>query len=123
MLQPEATSPSDFSELLGPELSAALAQKGYATLTPVQRAVLHPALAERDLRLSSQTGSGKTLAIGFVLRAALLAHPPKPSPIARPRALVITPTRELAKQVHDELGWLYAPMSLRVAAVTASRLS
>ncbi|HMJ16102.1 MAG TPA: DEAD/DEAH box helicase, partial [Polyangiaceae bacterium] len=118
MSQPEISSESDFSELLGPELSAALAKKGYTTLTPVQRAVLAPELAERDLRLSSQTGSGKTLAIGFVLRGALAGHKVKPSPVARPLTLVITPTRELAKQVHDELAWLYAPMHLRIAAVT-----
>jgi ATP-dependent RNA helicase DeaD len=37
---------------------------------------------------------------------------------ARPRALVITPTRELAKQVEDELGWLYKPLGVRIASAT-----
>jgi ATP-dependent RNA helicase DeaD len=105
---------------LGPEILSALARKGYATLTPVQHAVLAPAAEGRDLRITSQTGSGKTLAIGFVLRA--LAASPEPriegKVIARPRALVITPTRELGRQVEEELGWLYAPLGARVVAVT-----
>ena len=113
--------PSDFSELLGPELASALAKKGYTTLTPVQQSVLDPELVGRDLRISSQTGSGKTLAIGFVLRHALSADAIKKSPVARPQALVIVPTRELAKQVYDELSWLYAPLKLRIVVVAGAR--
>ena len=64
----------DFREALGPALAGALERKGYTTLTPVQLAVLDPALAGRDLRITSQTGSGKTLAIGFTLRD-LVAEP------------------------------------------------
>jgi len=108
----------DLNALLGPELASALAKKGYTTLTPVQMSVLDPSGEGRDLRISSQTGSGKTLAIGFALRSAVAGEPVKPTHVARPRALVIVPTRELAKQVHDELTWLYAPQKLRIAAVT-----
>jgi ATP-dependent RNA helicase DeaD len=115
---PSVAFETDLSELLGPALSSALATKGYTTLTPVQKAVLDPALAGRDLRLSSQTGSGKTLAIGFVLRAALEAAVSAVGPVARPRALVIAPTRELAKQVEMELSWLYAPLKVGVVSVT-----
>ena len=61
-------TPEDFEPLLGPLLAKALAERGYTELTPVQQAVLDPALAGRDLRITSQTGSGKTLAIGFALR-------------------------------------------------------
>ncbi|HYQ16213.1 MAG TPA: DEAD/DEAH box helicase, partial [Polyangiaceae bacterium] len=112
-----AEAADDLNELLGPELASALAKKGYTTLTKVQRSVLDPELDGRDLRISSQTGSGKTLAIGFALRNSISGAPITPSPVARPRALVIVPTRELARQVHDELGWLYAPRKLRIAAV------
>ncbi|HKY35076.1 MAG TPA: DEAD/DEAH box helicase [Polyangiaceae bacterium] len=112
-----SVSDVDFTELLGPELASAFAKKGYSTLTPVQRSVLDPQLVGRDLRISSQTGSGKTLAIGFVLRHALSGAPPAKSGVARPQALVIVPTRELAKQVFDELSWLYAPLRLRIASV------
>ncbi|HVY30866.1 MAG TPA: DEAD/DEAH box helicase [Polyangiaceae bacterium] len=111
-------SPDDLSELLSPDLAAALHKKGYTTLTPVQRSVLDPSAAGRDLRISSQTGSGKTLAIGFALRDDVSSEKLQKAPVARPQALVIVPTRELAKQVHDELSWLYAPRKLRIAAVT-----
>jgi ATP-dependent RNA helicase DeaD len=111
-------SASDLVALLGPALSSALAAKGYTSLTDVQQAVLDPALAGRDLRISSQTGSGKTLAIGFTVRDAVTQGPRPTDGIARPCALVVTPTRELAKQVEQELGWLYAPAKIQVASVT-----
>jgi ATP-dependent RNA helicase DeaD len=110
-------TPEEFEPLLGPALAKALAERGYTTLTSVQAAVLEPALAERDLRITSQTGSGKTLAIGFALRR--LAEEPAPGAkgTARPRALVVTPTRELARQVDEELGWLFAGCPGRIASV------
>ncbi|HWP07409.1 MAG TPA: DEAD/DEAH box helicase [Polyangiaceae bacterium] len=110
--------PADLVELLGPELASALNQKGYERLTPVQEAVLDPALADRDLRISSQTGSGKTLAIGFTLRHAVTATTRPADGIARPFGVVVTPTRELAKQVELELAWLYAPSRVLVTSVT-----
>jgi ATP-dependent RNA helicase DeaD len=109
---------SEFAALLGPELCAAIEKKGYTKLTPVQEAVLAPALSERDLRISSQTGSGKTLAIGFSLRHLLTPGAKGALGVALPRALVVTPTRELAKQVETELSWLYASSKIRVACVT-----
>lgn len=114
---PSSTTVPDLNELLGPDLASAFAKKGYTTLTPVQRSVLDPANEGRDLRISSQTGSGKTLALGLALRNAVSGETIKPSPVARPQALVIVPTRELAKQVNDELGWLYAPRKVRIASV------
>ncbi len=113
---------SAFTDALGPALSTALSQKGYTTLTPVQKAVLDPALSGRDLRITSQTGSGKTVAIGLALRD--FVEPAEggagsaPGVPARPRALVVTPTRELAKQVEEELSWLFAPQGVRVVSVT-----
>jgi ATP-dependent RNA helicase DeaD len=115
--EPADESGLDHAALLGPELASALEKKGYTTLTPVQAQVLDPELEGRDLRVSSQTGSGKTLAIGFLLRDALRSFEPDQAKLARPKALVIVPTRELAKQVEAELGWLYAPLKLRIAAV------
>ncbi|WP_394823251.1 DEAD/DEAH box helicase [Pendulispora albinea] len=111
----------DFAELLGPALASAIEQRGFTALTAVQHAVLDPALRGRDLRISSQTGSGKTVAIGFTLRDAMENAGDATTPrngVASPLALVITPTRELAKQVDEELSWLYAPLSIKVASVT-----
>jgi ATP-dependent RNA helicase DeaD len=109
---------SDVTATLGPALSAALERKGYAELTAVQEAVLDPALAGRDLRITSQTGSGKTVAIGFALRTLALLPSPAVKGIARPRAFVVAPTRELARQVEDELTWLYAEGHAKVASAT-----
>lgn len=110
---------TEASRLLGPALTKALEKRGYTSLTAVQEAVLDPALEGRDLRISSQTGSGKTIAIGLVLRdVATAVKAPKADGIARPNALVVAPTRELAKQVEAELSWLYAEAKAQVASVT-----
>lgn len=109
---------ADLTHLVGPALASALATKGYDTLTPVQEAVLDEALEGRDLRITSQTGSGKTLAVGFAVRDLLDDLTAQYGGPARPRVLVLAPTRELAKQFADELSWLYAPLRVRVAAVT-----
>ena len=101
----------DLTHLVGPALASALAAKGYHTLTPVQEAVLGDALEGRDLRITSQTGSGKTIAIGFAVRDLLDDLTTPYGGAARPRVLVLAPTRELAKQVADELSWLYAPLA------------
>ncbi len=103
-------------DLVGPALAKALATKGYATLTAVQKAVLDPALAGRDLRVTSQTGSGKTVAIGFALRD--LIESPAGGKRHWPACMVVAPTRELAKQVEDELRWLFAPLHARIASTT-----
>ena len=50
----------------------ALADKGYTSLTPVQEAVLDPALNGADVLVSAQTGSGKTVAFGLAMAQGLL---------------------------------------------------
>jgi ATP-dependent RNA helicase DeaD len=112
---------TDLTHLVGPALASALAAKGYDTLTPVQEAVLDEALEGRDLRITSQTGSGKTIAIGFAVRDLLDDLTAQYGGPARPRVLILAPTRELAKQVAEELAWLYAPLRIRVAAVTGGQ--
>jgi ATP-dependent RNA helicase DeaD len=103
---------------------AAMAERGFGSLTDVQRAVLDPALEGRDLRLSSQTGSGKTLAFAMLLAPLLepavrAAHKSEKKTIGcRPAALVITPTRELAAQVKNELAWALGGSGARLTAVT-----
>jgi ATP-dependent RNA helicase DeaD len=108
----------ELPEALGPALIDALIKRGYTTLTSVQEAVLDPMAIGRDLRITSQTGSGKTIAIGLVLRDLVVVPPPRPSKAAKPRALIIVPTRELGRQVEEELGWLFAGLGVRVVALT-----
>ena len=80
--------------------------------------MLDEALEGRDLRITSQTGSGKTIAIGFAVRDLLDDLTMQFGGVARPRVLIRAPTRELAKQLAEELKWLFAHHSVRVAAVT-----
>ncbi|MGZ3477359.1 MAG: DEAD/DEAH box helicase [Polyangiales bacterium] len=104
---------SDIEQAVGPVLAKAMTDRGFTSLTAVQEAVLDPSLEGRDLRISSQTGSGKTVAIGLAIRDVV-----GKGSAPRPRALVVEPTRELAKQVEEELGWLFAPLGVKVASVT-----
>jgi ATP-dependent RNA helicase DeaD len=96
-------------------LSAALAAKGYASLTPVQIAVLAPEASGRDALVSAQTGSGKTVAFGLAIAPEVLAGTDKLDFAKSPLALAIAPTRELALQVARELSWLYAEAGARIA--------
>ena len=96
--------------------AAALADKGYVQLTPVQQAVLDPALNGADVLVSAQTGSGKTVAFGLAMAQGLLDGADRFGPAAAPLALIIAPTRELALQVHRELQWLYVPTGASFAS-------
>ena len=103
---------------LSEDLVRAIERKGYETLTPIQQAVLEVDSATADLRITSMTGSGKTLAIGFALRN--ITAPPSDAPTRRngPLAVIIVPTRELAKQVQGELTWLFQERRWRVECLT-----
>jgi ATP-dependent RNA helicase DeaD len=108
----------EFASILGPAFTGALEQRGFHRLTPVQEAVLDPSLADRDLRITSQTGSGKTVAIGFALRTLVSNASHDAKGRANVRALIVAPTRELAKQVEEELRWLFAATGAKVASTT-----
>jgi ATP-dependent RNA helicase DeaD len=110
---------SDLGSELPPSLLQALAARSYEIATPVQAAVMDPTARGRDLMVSSQTGSGKTIAFGAALAATLLEATEAPTRVAgAPRALVVVPTRELAAQVREELGWLLATTGLRLGSFT-----
>ena len=94
---------SSAPELLLP----ALKKRGFEKLTPVQQAVSEADDGNRDLRISSQTGSGKTVAIGFSMVERVIVGP---QDRIGPTTLIIAPTRELAMQVKEELGWLFADL-------------
>ena len=90
---------SSFDALgLEPSLVAALRANGIESPFPVQEATLPDAIAGKDVCAKAPTGSGKTLAYGL----ALLQRCTKARPRA-PKALILVPTRELAKQVADVL--------------------
>ncbi len=81
---------------LDPRLLPAVARAGYRTPTPIQSATIPVALAGHDLIGTAQTGTGKTAAFVLPILHRLLS-----GPRGRVRALVITPTRELAMQIHE----------------------
>lgn len=97
---------SEFEGIV-PALGQALSKRGFSALTPVQTAVLDPALGEADMLVSAQTGSGKTVAFGAAIAPTLLAGADRFARAKTPSALVVAPTRELALQVSRELAWLY----------------
>ncbi|AZU02561.1 cold-shock dead-box protein A [Glycocaulis alkaliphilus] len=103
-------------DTIHPALRAALARKGYETLTDVQGAVLAEDAFGQDLLVSAQTGSGKTVAFGIAMAPDLLGEDEKLPFSQSPLALVIAPTRELALQVQRELTWLYADAGARIAS-------
>jgi len=90
---------------LSPVLLRALTEQGYATPTPIQEAAIPVALSGRDLMAGAQTGTGKTAAFALPLLERLFASA-APAPAGgkrKARALILTPTRELAAQVHESL--------------------
>ena len=92
-------------------LSAALAQRGITTPTPIQAATLPDSLAGRDVLGRGRTGSGKTYAFLLPLVARLSATPRRRQP-TRPRALILAPTRELVTQIDEALAPLAATAGL-----------
>ena len=85
------------------ELVRAVSEKGYDTPTPIQQQAIPLVLEGRDLMGSAQTGTGKTAGFTLPLLQLLAAKQP-PQNSRRPiRALVITPTRELAAQVAESI--------------------
>ncbi len=106
-----------FSDLgLLPELLRAVADKGYDSPTPIQVQAIPAVLAGRDVLAGAQTGTGKTA--GFVLPILQrLVADASPSAIRAPRALVLTPTRELAAQVAESARDYGKHLPIRVAQV------
>ena len=97
-------------------LTAALATRGVVTPFAIQARALPDAIAGRDVLGRAQTGSGKTLAFGLPMLARLSASGQRRVP-QTPRGLVLVPTRELARQVADELTPLGAAVGLRITTV------
>lgn len=85
---------------LSEPLLRAIGEKGYTDPTPIQQQAIPPVLEGRDLQGCAQTGTGKTAAFTLPI-LQLLAAEPAARGRREIRALVITPTRELAIQIDD----------------------
>lgn len=87
---------------LTPRLSANMQKLGITEPTPIQTKAIPHLMNGRDLMGLAQTGTGKTAAFGLPLLTALLRREGRPDPKSV-RALILAPTRELAKQIQDNL--------------------
>jgi ATP-dependent RNA helicase RhlE len=97
---------------LHPDLLKGLKELGFARPTPIQADAIPPALAGRDLLACAMTGSGKTAAFLLPILHKLIDRPRGTT-----RALVLTPTRELAAQIVEDLDAIAVHTPLTAAAV------
>ncbi len=106
---------TNFNELnLCPALQGNLAKHGFVQPTPVQAGSIPPALAGQDVVATAQTGTGKTLAFALPLIERLVTNKAGKGKI---RAVVLSPTRELAIQINDTFHKLVAGTGIRTAVV------
>jgi ATP-dependent RNA helicase RhlE len=100
---------------LSDALLKAVSKKGYETPSPIQELAIPPILQEKDVLASAQTGTGKTA--GFVLPLLQLLSKDQPLRHRPIRALVLTPTRELAAQVYANVKEYSEFIDLRSAVI------
>ena len=98
---------------LRPALLTRLAAQELTEPTPIQTRAIPEALKGRDVMGLAQTGTGKTLAFGLPIADALLSGQSKCEPKSV-KALILAPTRELAKQIHDNLDAILRDAHLRL---------
>ena len=118
-----------FSELgLSDKLVRAVAELGYAEPTPIQRQAIPAILRGGDLLAGAQTGTGKTA--GFTLPLLHRLSAAQPNKVQTPqgmrfpiRALVLTPTRELAAQVEESVRAYGKYLPLKSMAVSYTHLT
>ena len=109
-----------FSDLgLVAELLRAVEEQGYSTPTPIQEQAIPPILQGQDVMAGAQTGTGKTAAFTLPTLQRLKPHASTSvSPARHPvRALILTPTRELAAQVYESVRDYSKHIPLRSACV------
>ncbi|MFC5695004.1 DEAD/DEAH box helicase [Pseudomonas sp. GCM10022186] len=106
---------------LSEALVGAVEAAGYAQPTPVQQRAIPAVLQGRDLMVAAQTGTGKTAGFALPVLERLFpnGHPDKPHRHGprQARVLVLTPTRELAAQVHDSFKIYARDLSLTSACI------
>lgn len=101
---------------LPPLLLKGLHDSGYVNCTPIQEKALPLGLAGSDVAGQAQTGTGKTAAFLIPILARMLTNPPR-NPELKPRALIISPTRELAVQIYEEAMAIGRETPFEMAAV------
>ena len=106
-----------FSSLdLAPELQQALDACGYTEMTAIQEHAIIPARRGKDILANAQTGTGKTAAFSIPILQKISDNP-MPTITGEPRALILTPTRELAEQLEETIKRYAQFMSLSINAL------
>ena len=106
-----------FSSLdLAPELQQALDACGYSQMTAIQELAIIPARRGKDILANAQTGTGKTAAFALPILQQIHNHPKK-ALAGSPRALILTPTRELAEQLTETINRYAQFMPITVKAL------
>lgn len=106
-----------FSSLdLAKEISLAVEACGYSDMTPVQQKAIVPARRGKDLLVNAQTGTGKTAAFALPVLQQMVDKPKDTVPQS-PRALILTPTRELAEQLAETIAGYARFLPLSVTAM------
>src|ERR1700730_5061180 len=107
-----------FNDLnLIPAILKALSKENYTTPTPIQEQAIPAVLAGRDLLGCAQTGTGKTAAFAVPIIQLLCEQPSKSNTQGRIRSLILTPTRELALQISDNIQAYSQYTDLRCSAI------
>ena len=88
---------------LSPDILRAVAEQGYREPTPIQQQAIPAVLEGRDLMASAQTGTGKTAGFTLPLLQHLISREPHAKGRRPVRALILTPTRELAAQIGENV--------------------
>jgi ATP-dependent RNA helicase RhlE len=101
---------------LAPTILAALKNAGFHTPTPIQAGALPAGLAGRDVLGTAQTGTGKTAAFALPILQAMAVAPLRPRRFAA-RALILSPTRELAVQIEQEFRKFGTGMGLNTVLI------
>jgi ATP-dependent RNA helicase RhlE len=95
-----------------PKINAGIASCGYTTPTPIQKEAMPSVLKGRDILGLAQTGTGKTAAFVLPLLQRLVSDPRK-----NIRALIVAPTRELAEQIHVNIGQMAKHTNIRSVVI------
>jgi ATP-dependent RNA helicase RhlE len=103
----------NFSEFnFDPAIAAAVQKCGYTVPTPIQMQAIPHLLQGHDMLGLAQTGTGKTAAFVLPTLQRLQQKPRK-----KTRALILTPTRELAEQIHENIGQMVGTTGLRSCSI------
>ncbi len=101
---------------LAPDLQKGIDACGYKKMTPVQEQAIVPARQGKDILAIAQTGTGKTAAFAIPILQRMIDSATEPTD-TMPRALILTPTRELAEQLARTIGAYAEFLPLKVNAV------